>query len=1129
MADLSPDQWRRVETLYAQAAELETGARAAFLDEACRDDAGVRARVDALLGARRRSGGFLATPAGDLSELTGHGEPARDDDGARRLGPWRLLRRIGAGGMGSVWLAERADGRYDRRVAVKLIRSGLDTEEILQRFATEQQVLANLEHANIARLYDADVTADGRPYLVMEHVEGVTIDLACDEGRLSIERRIDLFVKVCDAVEHAHRNLVVHRDLKPGNILVTPEGEPKLLDCGIAKVLDLEGSAAGLDVTVTEARLLTPRYASPEQVRGEPITTASDVYSLGVILYELLTGRSPYRVATRSRGELERIICDQEPARPSTVVARDPAATRPRDDGTEDDGTTTVSIAASRGLEPPRLRRRLAGDLDVILLAALRKEPARRYGSAAALAEDLRRHLSGRPVSARPDTLTYRVGTFVRRHRVPVAAAVAVLLAIVGALVVTSVLYVRADHARVRAEAAEAEAQARSYAASLQAAAGALRERDVVVARRHLDAAPAHLRGWEWRMLHGRLDRSREQWVVPGARPVYMKSALSPDGRLLAAGASDGRVYLWNTATGTLAARFGRHRGSVMALAFSPDGSVLATGEGMWIGGRMGGTTVRVQRWDVARRALIEPPLLGHGDAVQSVAFSPDGRTLASASSDGTVRVWDAATGESLRPPLAAHDGEVRDLAFSPDGAELASVSWDGTLVRWRTRDWSRAGRIELDPTSPRTSGRAVAWSPDGRLIAAGMAGSIRLFDRVTGEPVRVLEGSTPVSLCFAPDGTRLFSSSMDRTVRVWGVAERAGHAVLLGHPHHVNGVHASQDGATLYSVGASGTIRVWSSDQDDVRTLACPPKWMYGAEVSPDGRRIATNWQGTGPDGIRANGVEIRDFADGRLVHRLVGHEQDVCSVRWSADGGRLVSTGADRAGRGEVIVWDAANGDALLDLDGHAGQVWSADFSPDGRWIATAAWDGTVRVWSGDDGRPLAEPIRPGGRRPRIVRFLDDARIVVGSSDGAITFWDAATGRADGAPAVAHDAAVADLAIHGDTLLTGDDDGRAILWDLRDRSPRGELPDHGRPIMCVAISPDGLRLVTGTRNGEIRIWDAAGLRELLSLRASAIRVGFSPDGRWLVSGETAGRVRLWDGRERVTKPGTATDSANR
>ncbi len=413
---IGADRWREIDQVFAEALDRPLAERKAFLDEACAGDPELRLAVERLLLADEASDTFLEQPASELLGLI-----PKEVEAGERLGPYRLLRKLGAGGMGTVYLARREDEHYQQDVALKILRSGLQGTEAVHRFLAERQILARLEHPNIARLYDGGSTPDGRPYLVMELVEGLPVDEYCDRHQLTVDRRFDLFRRICGAVQYAHQNLIVHRDLKPGNILVTEAGEPKLLDFGIAKRLE-PGSATKPELTRTGSRMMTPSYASPEQVRGEAITTASDVYSLGVLLYGLLAGCGPYRVESGLAHEIERAICEQEPERPSAALFR---AGSP----------SAEEIARNRATRPQALRRRLLGDLDNIALMALRKEPARRYGSAAQLARDVENHLQSLPVVARPDTLSYRARKFVGRHRVGVSAAALVVLLVAGFIV----------------------------------------------------------------------------------------------------------------------------------------------------------------------------------------------------------------------------------------------------------------------------------------------------------------------------------------------------------------------------------------------------------------------------------------------------------------------------------------------------------------------------------------------------------------------------------------------------------------------------------------------------------------------------------------------------------------------
>lgn len=442
---MGSDERRQAEELATRTRELSPEGRRAFLDEACEGRAELRRRVEDLLASQGEAFAYFE----ELADRVAASVP-RELDAARegtQIGAYRLIEQIGRGGMGTVFLAERADGQFDQRAALKVIRRGMESDQALRRFLAERQILASLHHPHIARLLDGGVTAEGLPYFVMEHVAGAPLTDHCDQRRLTIDGRLRLFCTVGEAVQYAHRNLVVHRDLKPSNILVTPEGTVKLLDFGIAKVLaeDEKDQDTGL---THGGRPMTPFYAAPEQFRSEPVTTATDVYSLGVVLYELITGRRPYNLTSRSSGEVERAVLEQEPESPSAALRR--IEPQPGEGGTKV-RITPEAIAEARATTPARLRRRLAGELGTIVLTALRKEPERRYRSAEQLVDDVRRHLEGRPVMAHKDTLGYRAAKFVRRHRLGVAAAAA--LAVLSLGFVASVTFQSARIARERDKA----------------------------------------------------------------------------------------------------------------------------------------------------------------------------------------------------------------------------------------------------------------------------------------------------------------------------------------------------------------------------------------------------------------------------------------------------------------------------------------------------------------------------------------------------------------------------------------------------------------------------------------------------------------------------------------------------
>ena len=439
---MTSEQWQKVKAIVFEAQAREPASRAAFVTDACAGDEALHREVSSLLESIELARNRYETPALDArgagplfqSVIAGGAhDPSLVEMIGRRIGPYEIQRELGRGGMGAVYLAGRADSEFRHEVALKIIKRGMDTDAIVRRFRTERQILADFKHPNIARLLDGGTTSDGVPYLVMEYVEGQPITAYCDERRLGIPDRLAIFRKICAAVAYAHQNLVVHRDIKPSNVLVSSDGEPKLLDFGLAKIL---GSDSEAYETETVHRWMTPGFASPEQLRGDRVTTVSDVYSMGVLLYELLCGRRPFSQFESGGAELIRAVCEEEPEKPSAAAGSDAL-----------DG-----VSAHRGTSPERLLKMLRGDLDNIVLKALEKDPSRRYAGAGEFSEDIRRLLAGLPVSARSDAWTYIAAKFVRRHKAAAVAAAAMAVTLVSATVITAAQAGIARRERANAE-----------------------------------------------------------------------------------------------------------------------------------------------------------------------------------------------------------------------------------------------------------------------------------------------------------------------------------------------------------------------------------------------------------------------------------------------------------------------------------------------------------------------------------------------------------------------------------------------------------------------------------------------------------------------------------------------------
>lgn len=559
------DRWQRIEEIFHAAGALPRDQRPSFLDAQCADDLALRREVEGLLAADAQVENQLEEAVEGVFSLAA-AEAGEEPLERQRIGPYRVLRELGRGGLSTVFLGQRDDEDFPLKVAIKVVKRGMDTRDILRRLRQERRILASLDHPNISRLMDGGSTEDGLPYFVMEYIEGQTIEAYCEHHNLDIEGRLNLFRQVCAAVHYAHQSLIVHRDIKPGNLMVTHDGIPKLLDFGIAKLMapDVGGTPAPVAATATAAglRLLTPEYASPEQVRGETLTTATDVYSLGVLLYRLLTGELPYEVNRLSLNDLERVICEHRPERPSTVVIR--RGRERRAWGLAEGGASAADGAETRQTE--RLGRRLRGDLDNILLMALRKEPQRRYASAQQLAEDLQRYQEGLPIAARRDTFGYRTSKFVRRNRLGVSAAALVFLSLLVGIFATTYQAKLAQQERQRAERnlavaetqrAKAEQVTDFFVGLFEIADPGEARGSEVTAREILDEGAQRI-GEE---LEGEPEVRSAMMATMGV--VYYNLGLYPQAERLLEGALDDRRRLFGEAHVDVAASYD-HLGSLL-------------------------------------------------------------------------------------------------------------------------------------------------------------------------------------------------------------------------------------------------------------------------------------------------------------------------------------------------------------------------------------------------------------------------------------------------------------------------------------------------------------------------------------------------------------------------------------
>jgi serine/threonine protein kinase/WD40 repeat protein len=1113
MAELSLPE----ETIFARALELGSDAdRAAFLDRACGDDRTLRDEVEALLRADARVGDLLDLPEGSAV--------ARDPTGAERpcaaLGPYRLLRVLGEGGMGAVWMAEQTHP-VRRRVAMKIIKPGMGGRRVIARFEAERQALALMDHPNIARVLDAGTTEGGRPYFVMELVEGAPITEYCDDRGLALRRRLELFVPVCQAVQHAHQKGVIHRDLKPSNVLVAPYGDqavPKVIDFGVAKAT---GPKLTERTTFTmDGQLVgTLEYMSPEQASfsGVDIDTRSDVYSLGVILYELLTGSTPFekgRLREMTFDQVLRTIREEEPPRPSTRLS-----------------TTTgelPGVAARRGTDPARLGRLVKGDLDWIVMKALEKDRDRRYQTANALAMDLQRYLADEPVVACPPSVSYRVRKFVRRHKGPVLAACLVALALVGGIVGTTWGLIRATDAR-GAAVRESNQKASALAASRRS------ERE---ARDQLFLAL-----WN-RARAGRFSRRMGQ-RLDGLDALARAARIQPDERLL-----DEAIAAMALPDARLVP--GRHSAPLgtTAKAYGGQYQIYARADAQGV------VSVRSLPDDRELRRIAAGPVLG-----PYLYFSPDDRFLLALVAGRTLRVWRVADGQ---PILRDEPRGCRGHAFSADGRRLAVgqqewvLCFDLATGQEETR-WRLPARVHT-----------LAFRPDDGQLAVGYASSTvaSVYDAASG----VLVADLPVGpmsdqvVAWHPDGRRLAVAGSDPRIQVWDVGSRRKVATLAGHVQHVTELTFHPEGDLLASHSWDGVLRLW--DPATGRPLLQLPLTTAGEHprFSRDGR-----WLWAGLHGGRAELLEVTPSREYRTLASSVSAGTRSYNCGDFSPDGRLLVVGMNEGAR----LWDLHSGRELAALP--AGTIYvffdrtgDQDGSPGAHGgpraaLLTCGTDGLLR-WpiTGDDPegrrlrlgppRPLS-PLRrawfargPGGRALGAATVEGGANQLVDLETGAVRrelgvhplgevhalsgdgrwaassgwhsdrvrLWEARTGR------LAHEWVLGKRATVSFTpdsrALVISQDHEYSVWDVETLQPVRRLPrELGLYPGYVAFSPDGKLMALEMAPAVIHLVEAASGRTVAKLEDPngdrAAWLGFTPDGtRLVVVASYAGAIHAWD-----------------
>jgi WD40 repeat protein/serine/threonine protein kinase len=1122
-----PADPKLVRDLFLAADELPAADRVMYLTEHCGHDAELRAAVERLLAAHEHPASVLNRPAPGIP--TADYKPITERPGTV-IGPYKLLEQIGEGGFGIVFMAEQQQP-VRRKVALKVVKPGMDTRQVVARFEAERQALALMDHPNIAHVFDGGETASGRPYFVMELVRGIPITEFCDQEHFRVRERLELFVTVCQAVQHAHQKGIIHRDLKPSNILVTLHDDKavvKVIDFGIAKATGQQLTEKTLFTNFAQL-IGTPLYMSPEQARmsGLDIDTCSDIYALGVLLYELLTGTTPFdkeRLQAAAYEEILRIIREEEPAKPSTRISTL--------------GQAATGMSARRQSDPRRLTQLCRGELDWIVMKALEKDRNRRYESASTFAADVQRYLHDEPVQACPPSAGYRFRKFARRNkRVVVMACFGCVAALALAVAAVAVFYngklqqsfEETDRARQTAEAQERrassaldEARFHQYFHYIARANAGWRDGSMGGVEQLLEACPAVQRHWEWDYLKRQCHA--DLLTLKGHTNRVISVTFSPDGTRLASASSDGTVMIWDATTGreirTLKVHLelGHYR-QCLSTAFSPDGRRLASG----------GSDGTVRVWD-ATTGQETLTLRAHDNFCWSATFSPDGTRLASGGS-----VWDTTTGQEIIA-LWKTKGGGGTVLFSPDGTRLASLEGDGTVWVW---DATTARKALLKIRTGHTGWvLGVAFSPDWtRLATAGLDRTVKVFDATTGREALTLTGHTGgvFGAAFSPDGTRLATYSQDQSVKIWDAATGKEVGTLKGHTHQVRSVAFSPDGTRLASASWDGTVKIWdAATSSDARTLSGHTGKVFSVAFSPDGKCCAS--------ASEDRTVRVWDTRTGRVIHTLPGHRNMVTGLAFSPDGKRLASATGAFPGPAdlevkaiEVKVWDVTTGREICSLlKEHPSVFHTVAFSPDGTRLAAGNHDKTTKVWDVATGQE-ALTLRGHTTAVCCVAFSPDGkRLATADFDGAVKIWEASTGQENRTIGTDTNSPGAIKCLmfspDGSLLASGSTDGMAKLWDVGTGQVTHTLRGHTDQVYGWAFSPDGKRLASASSDGTVKLWDVATGQEALTLPGhtdAVLSVAFSPDGKQLATGGREGTVKLWDARPWTPEEGTVEREA--